>query len=339
MSLDPQILPVLDAAPPPTFGTRKLRQPPVAPLNESVSSTTVLSGYSIRPLRPEDAEAVYEVMAANEADWLGRVEIELADITADWQRPSFTVSEQTIGVFDENRLVGYAEVASGGRGDVAVHPEFQGQGIGTWLARWMQAKARERGESVVGQPVPEGSPSDRLLASLGYRARWTSWVLHLPEGAVVPERGLPNGYLIDQAQPHQYREAHRIQDAAFLEWSEREPEDFADFEAEVMQRPGFEPWNVRVVTDPSGNVAAMAIVLLTSEDTGREAYVMRLATRADQRNRGLAQSLLVDCFAVAREHSAVRAGLATDSRTGALDLYQKVGMVVTDTWVNRAIDV
>ena len=30
--------------------------------------------------------------------------------------------------------------------------------------------------------------------------------------------------------------------------------------------------------------------------------------------------------------------LSTDSRTGALGLYEKVGMQVTSTWVNRAID-
>jgi hypothetical protein len=32
------------------------------------------------------------------------------------------------------------------------------------------------------------------------------------------------------------------------------------------------------------------------------------------------------------------AGLSTDSRTGALGLYEKVGMEVTSVWLNRAID-
>ena len=48
--------------------------------------------------------------------------------------------------------------------------------------------------------------------------------------------------------------------------------------------------------------------------------------------------MLVDAFAVAREHGATTSGLNTDSRTGALGLYEKVGMRVTQTWVNRAID-
>ena len=65
------------------------------------------------------------------------------------------------------------------------------------------------------------------------------------------------------------------------------------------------------------------------------AFIARLATRSDERGRGLAQALLVDAFAVARERGATRSELSTDSRTGALGLYEKVGMVVTSTWVNR----
>jgi GNAT superfamily N-acetyltransferase len=73
-------------------------------------------------------------------------------------------------------------------------------------------------------------------------------------------------------------------------------------------------------------------------DDGATAYVDRLAVRRDQRNRGLAQALLVDCFALARDHGTTRSELSTDSRTGALGLYERVGMVPTSVWVNRGID-
>ena len=84
-------------------------------------------------------------------------------------------------------------------------------------------------------------------------------------------------------------------------------------------------------------IVAVAVVVLADLDV-LEGYVDRLATRADQRGRGLAQALLVDAFAAARAQGAVRSALSTDSRTGALGLYEKVGMVVTQTWVNRAAD-
>ncbi|MEZ5095856.1 MAG: GNAT family N-acetyltransferase [Nocardioides sp.] len=293
-------------------------------------------GLSQRPLAEEDAPAVYAVMAAQQRHDLGRVDIELADIVGDWQRPSFDIGASTVGVLDNERLVGYAEVGLAGRGDAAVDPAYGGRGLGTALARWMQRRARVLGHAEIGMPVPQGSPGDRLLAALGYRVRWTSWVLQLPEGARIASRPLPPGYAVREARPEEYPAVHRVVEDAFLEWSRRDPEDYADFEAETIRRPGAEPWNIRVVVAPDGAVVATAVVVLS--DAG-EGYVSRLATRADHRHRGLAQALLVDSFAAARDHGAVRSGLSTDSRTGALDLYLKVGMEVTDVWVNRGIAV
>jgi GNAT superfamily N-acetyltransferase len=307
-------------------------------LNGPVSASPPLpdplpDGLTSRALRLDDAAAVFDVMARQQRHDLGRVEIELADIVADWQRPSFDVGASTVGIFDARRLVAYAEVGLAGRGDAAVDPAYAGRGLGTTLARWMQDQARATGLGVIGMPVPQGSAADRLLQSLGYHVRWTSWVLHLPEGSQVPRRDLPEGYAVREARPEEYRQVHEVVEDAFLEWSEREREAFEDFEAEILRRPGFAPWTMRVVTGPDGGVVATAIVQLADD----EAFVSRLATHADHRLRGLAQALLVDCFAEAHRHGARRSSLSTDSRTGALGLYEKVGMVVTDVWVNRAI--
>ena len=132
------------------------------------------------------------------------------------------------------------------------------------------------------------------------------------------------------------RAAHDVLEDAFLEWSVRAREDFADFEAATTGRPGFEPWNLRVALDGDGDVVGVSVVLVS--DNGSTGYVDRLAVRRDQRNRGLAQALLVDSFAEARAHGTTTSELSTDSRTGALGLYERVGMVAHSTWVNRAVD-
>ncbi|WP_109505380.1 GNAT family N-acetyltransferase [Nocardioides speluncae] len=287
-----------------------------------------------RPLTPAESTAVFEVMAAQEKHDLGEVHIEEADIVGDWQRPSFDVSASTIGVYDGDRLVGYAEVTDADRGDAAVDPAYRGRGIGTALAQWMQERARAGGSTVIGQPVPAGSPSDVLLRALGYRERWTAWVLELPAGREVPARPLPDGYSIREAGEADHRAAYTVVEDAFLEWSERERASFEDFSATVFERPGFEPWHLRLALDPDGEVVGTA-VLSISEGC---ASVSHLAVRPDQRNRGLAQALLADAFAQGRAHGAPRSELATDTRTGALSLYEKVGMEPTSTWVNLAID-
>lgn len=294
------------------------------------------AGLTTRPLEKSDAHAVYVLMAAQEQEDVGEVAIEEADIVSDWARPSHDLGARSVGVFDGDTLVAYAELMGTDRADTSVLPSHRGRGIGTWLAHWLQDLGRRTGSRVIGMPVPQGSPGDRLLEQLGYRVRWTSWVLKLPEGASIPERDLPEGYVVRTAEPGELRAAHDVLEDAFLEWSERDREPFEDFEASTSGRPGFEPWNLRVALDAAGEVVGVSLVLVS--DNGATGYVDRLAVRRDQRNRGLAQALLVDSFARAREHGTSTSELSTDSRTGALTLYERVGMVATSTWVNRGID-
>jgi mycothiol synthase len=290
------------------------------------------AGVSTSPVTREDSQSVFELIAAQELEDTGRVDIEEADLISDWNRPSHDLAARSIAVLFGDRIVAYGELVGADRADAAVHPEFRGRGIGTWIAGWIREAARRLGSTVVGMPVFVGSAGDRLLADLGYDVRWNSWVLQLPAGAEVPARELPPGYAIHEAHPGDLRAVHDVLEDAFLEWSARARESFEDFTASTLGRPGFEPWNLRVVTDPAGEVVGVAVVIL-ADDT---AFVDRLATRGDHRHRGIAQALLVDAFAQGRAHGATVSELSTDSRTGALGLYEKVGMVVTSNYVNRA---
>lgn len=293
-----------------------------------------LDGLTTRPLHLHDAAAVTRLMAVQELHDIGEVVIEEADIVGDWQRPSFDIEANTVGVFAGEDLIGYAEFGGHDRGDAAVHPDYRGRGIGTALAFWMQERARRAGSALIGMPVPEGSPGDRLLAELGYHVRWTSWVLALPEERAIEPQPLPAGYTLRTATEEEYGSVWTVVEEAFLEWSIRERQSFEDFAATVFLRPGFEAWNLRVVTEPAGEIVGAAYVVL-AEDTG---FVDKLAVRADQRRRGIARALLADAFAQARAHGATRSELSTDSRTGALNLYKRVGMEVTSVWVNRAVE-
>jgi mycothiol synthase len=299
-------------------------------------SARLPDGLTTRPLQKSDAHAVFVLMAAQEQEDIGEVAIEESDIVSDWARPSHDLGARSVGVFDGDTLVAYAELMGVDRADTSVLPSHRGRGIGTWLAQWLEDLGRRLGSPVIGMPVPQGSPGDRLLEELGFRVRWTSWVLKLPAGASIPERDLPAGYTVRTAEPGELRAAHDVLEDAFLEWSVRDREPFEDFEAATAGRPGFEPWNLRVALDPDGAVVGVSLVLVS--DNGSTGYVDRLAVRKDQRNRGLAQALLVDSFARAREHGTSTAELSTDSRTGALPLYERVGMVVGSVWVNRGLD-
>lgn len=298
-----------------------------------MSAISLPPGLTTRPLTLADARAAFEVIAAQERHDLGSVEVEEADLIGDWQRPSYDLGASSVAVLDGERMVAYAEHLGEERYDAAVVPSYRGLGVGTWLAHWIQRLARERGVAIVGMPVAEGSAGDRLLTALGYDVRWTSWVLRLPPGAAVAARPLPAGYTLREATPADHEQVWTVTEDAFLEWSARERATLGDFAAQVWQRPGSAPWQLRVVTGPDGRVAGVAHVWNAGTDT----YVSKLAVARAHRDRGLAQALLVSAFAAGREHGATSSSLSTDSRTGALALYEKVGMRVESTWVHRAV--
>ena len=103
-------------------------------------------------------------------------------------------------------------------------------------------------------------------------------------------------------------------------------------------RPGFEPWNIRVATDPTGAVVAVANIHVNRDGEPVGAYIDRLATNRTTATSASPRRCSWTPSRWAREHGAVRSELSTDSRTGALTLYEKVGMSVTSIWVNRALD-
>ena len=296
-------------------------------------------GLSARPLVPEDALPFFELHAEGELADTGEVAIELADIESDWARPSLDLARHTMGVWDGDLLVAGCDVYRTRRAEGAVRPSHRGRGIGTALARWTQECSARDGGTVVGMTVPEGSAGEAVLRGLGYRTGWTSWVLRLPGDAVVPERPLPDGFTLRDATTEELPVVHEVIEDAFNEWPDRQPSPFEDWAASVPRRSGFEPWQLRVVLSPSGEVVGVSAALLAGEGEATTAYVGQLATRADHRGRGLGQALLADAFALGRTHGARVSELSTDSRTGALPLYQRLGMVVTQTWRHWQVDV
>jgi GNAT superfamily N-acetyltransferase len=286
-------------------------------------------GYSARPHVLSDAQAVCDLVAATEIVDAGQAAIELEDIQGDWARGSFDLATQSIGVWSGERLVAAGEVFKGRRADAGVHPQHRGRGLGTWLAGWVEDCARAHGSRLVGQTVPGGSGPEQFLVARGYREGWTSWVLTLPGGAVIQPQPLPRGCALREfAGGEDGPVAFQLLEDAFNEWPDREPSTYADWAPRGPLRPGFEPWQIRFVTDAEGTDVAVCCTILAG-DTG---YVDAIAVRADHRGRGLARALLVDAFSRARERGASTSELSTDSRTGALGLYEHVGMEVTQTW-------
>lgn len=311
---------VTDTAPPP--------MPPMPPLPADCVA---------RPLTLDDVDGAFHVYAGAQQHDTGVVAVERADFVADWSKPSMDMERDTVGILHGGSLAASAEISRGGsRAEGAVHPDHRGLGLGTWLAEWVERRAAAMGAASVSQTVPRGGDAQRLFEARGYRLGHESWVLELPPGSEVPARDLPDGYRIRTSETDaDHHAAYEAIDTAFGEWSDRSTETFEEWAAGTLHRPGYAPWQIRVVEHDEDGVVGAAFTVVDEAGSG---YVGQLAVLREHRGRGLAQCLLADGFRNAREHGATRCELSTDSRTGALDLYRKVGMQVCATWQNYVTD-
>jgi GNAT superfamily N-acetyltransferase len=287
--------------------------------------------YISRPLRLEDAERVVDLTAAYQARVLGEVLVEIEDVHAAWKRPSSALGDFGCAVLDGERMVACGEVRADDC-DAVVHPDHWGRGIGGAIARWSWHVARARGQTSIGQTVPDVDVrAATLFAALGYHRGYSSWILALPPDATIPEHPLPGGYLLRDFAPGRDEQAtYQLVESAFGEWEGRTPQQRGEWAAEVLGRPGFVPELLRLVQDAAGAVVA-ACVLQLSGDIG---WVHQLAVARPHRGRGLAQALLADAFATARRHGRARVELSTDSRTRALGAYERAGMRIRSSFTH-----
>jgi mycothiol synthase len=292
-----------------------------------------------RALRFEDAAAVTELIAVCEQADTGEVAIELEDIIGDWKRPSFDLAADSLGLFEGEDLVAYADVYKARRATVYVDPANRGRGLGALLMRWTWERTRAAGGVLVGQTVPDSNTGAvALFLANGYAPMWTSWVLRLPPGAALADLSGADGITIRAYVPgREEHAAYEVVENAFNEWPDRDPSTYDDWAAGVLGRPGFEPWNLQVAVDAGGEGEGEVVGVCHVFTSGETGWVNQIAVRKDQRGRGLGQALLRSAFAAARERGAPVGELSTDSRTGALGLYEHLGMRVTSSYTHYAL--
>jgi mycothiol synthase len=293
----------------------------------------VPGGLSVRPATMADAGAVTDLVVACEVADDGETVTDEADVPSEWSRPTFDPSRDARLVFDGERLVAYAEVHGARRAWGFVRPEYRGRGIGTALVEWTEGHARLRGGTSVGQSLSENETAGRaLLTGRGYEPRWTSWVLEIDVVPPPPPAELPEGVEIRTFHSGSDDGAvYRVIEDAFGEWRDRQPTSFEDWAALTIGRSDFDPSRLWVAVEANEIVGAAL-----GFGSGDEAWIQQLAVERSHRGRGLGRALLRHAFRAFGDRGVRRVVLSTDSRTGALGLYEHVGMRVRRTYTQLA---
>ncbi len=274
-----------------------------------------------------DAPAIHRLVAACERHDGGSVDTDLDSIAADLARPALDLVRDTQLVYDSAAtLVGWAWVHLGRRAAIDVLPDHRGRGLGTRLLVWGETRAREQGSKRLGQNVMDGdAAAAALLGVHGYVPRATSWLLEIamPVEPHVPD--LPDGITIRPFRRGDESAVHRVTEDAFLEWPDRRVRSYEEWACLNVERPVFAPDLSPLAFQGERLVGAVLSLDFPELDEG---YVHSVAVHRDYRNRGIARALLVHAFRGFYRQGRRRCVLWTHSDTGALSLYQKVGMTV-----------
>jgi mycothiol synthase len=278
----------------------------------------------LRPPADADADAVLDVILARDVADLGVPDFTLDDLRADWASPGLALEHDARVAARDGAVHGYA-VLLGDDAVVIVHPECEGEGHGTVLRRWAEARAAERGTAVLRQ-FAYGS-NDRARAHLraaGYEPvqhyyRLRADLADVPDAPDAPLRTFDGAR--DEAAVHAL-----IQDA-FAEIDGHEFQPLDKWRAKTIGKEGHDPSLWLLLDDDDGLVGA-GLGERWEAGTG---YVAELAVAGRGRGRGYGRTLLLGLFDAFRHAGLAHAELSVHGRNrGALRLYESVGM--RPTW-------
>jgi len=285
-----------------------------------------------RPPRPDEAQAVTNLIVACDVAEFGQPDFELDDLLTDWHMPGFDLERDAIVVADGERVVAYASFVRGDYVDVYVHPEHRNAGIGKALLEWSERRALERmppGEEIrVGQVITTGETgARRLLEKRGYEPVRTYWRMTMPLADSSPPPAWPDGVVVRTFdQERDTRAVYALVQDAFGDNERHTAESFEEWQAFMIDRDAFEP-GLWFIAESDGEIVG-CVLCPNYEDEG---WIRQLAVSRDWRRRGLGTALLRQAMSELRRRGRREIGLVVDSwnRTGAKDLYEHAGMKVT----------
>lgn len=307
---------------------------------------TLPEKFNLRPAAWEDVQAVADLtLAVCTADGDPQDAAQPAELKTEWGTPGFTLGTDAWVVTDlAGRVIGYEEffnrhAHASLQGDGYVHPEYEGQGVGTALLRALEQRAQAELASAEADlrvflrnvMTIEDQAGRALHENEGYRAIRYSWSMRINLDDQPPVAQFPAGVEIrpfDEAR-HLFAVYEAIEEAFADHWSHPKS-DFASWKYRQLAPERYHPelWHVAWAGE---DVAGVALCRYR----GGMGWVGGLGVRRPWRKQGLGMALLLHSFQEFHRRGQRTVGLGVDASnpTGATRLYERAGMYVKNEYV------
>jgi mycothiol synthase len=267
---------------------------------------------AIADLLNEHAESVFgeaEIASSEVRHWFGMPDV--------WIR----VAEQ------DGRLVGYLDAVKRRGGAVELDVRTTDPKVADAL---LAAGVTYAGDGVA-RVVVQGA-DDVLRGAVeaeGWKPVRHSFQMRIDLHDDLPEPHWPEGIVVRTMQPGEERRIYGANQEAFADDWHFRPQDFEEWGSDAFGRENFDPTLVWLAEDGS-ELAGFSVNSWHASGDLQFGWVGSLGVRPQWRRRGLATALLYQSFRDFRSRGATRVGLGVDAQnpTGAVALYERVGMQV-----------
>lgn len=290
------------------------------------------SGYAARAATPDDVRAVCDLVIAVDVEEYGEPDYEEADVREDWARPRLDPARDTWVVeAPDGSVAGYGIAWDKRPHALVVADVFAAPGdpdLYPWLvdavSRRAEEHARESGRTVTH--VFSSEPNARRAAALraaGYDIVRVFRRMVVDLDAPVPEPSPPPGVTVRAVTPEDLETCWALQREAFAQHFDHVPEAYDAWYARLVASETYRPhywWLAEVDGAPAG--------LLIGQSHDANGWVKTLGTLPAARGRGAGTALLLTAFRAFQADGCPKAGLGVDSdnSTGAMALYERIGM-------------
>lgn len=310
---------------------------------------TLPPSFTVRPATLDDLKAAVALFNACSMNQIGTTEYELEDLRAEWQEPNFSFENSTRVIHaPDGQLVGYIEVWDTANPPVhpwvwgRVHPDYENQGLGSYLMAWAEARAHEAiarvpdhaRVSIVSGSISTHEPTKRLLEDRGMTLVRHFWRMKVDFTEAPPEAQWPEGITVRTYDHEQDgRAVYLAKEEAFQDHfgHVQQPfeEGFRQWEYGVLNDPEYHP-KLRFIAMDGEEIAGILLGRPRSYEDAEMGWVNILAVRRPWRKQGLGMALLLHAFGEFYRRGKTSVGLGVDasSMTGATRIYERAGMVV-----------